>query len=56
MNFKELFTLTNAGLLSGISLVIFLGVFVAVTIRALTRSKKEIDAASKLPLEEGHES
>jgi cbb3-type cytochrome oxidase subunit 3 len=53
MNFKEIFSVTNAGLLSEIALVMFLGVFVAVAIRALTRSKQEMSEASNLPLEEG---
>ncbi len=53
MNFKEIFSLTNAGLFSEISLVIFLGVFVAISVRAFTRSKQEMNAASNLPLEEG---
>ncbi len=53
MSFKEIFNFTNAGWMSQIALLIFLGVFVAVSIRALTRSKKEMNAASHLPLEEG---
>jgi hypothetical protein len=56
MNFKEVFTLTNAGLFSEIALVIFLGVFVAMAIRVFTRTKSEMSAAAHLPLEEGHES
>lgn len=53
MNFKEIFSLTNAGLLSEIALVIFLGVFASVAIRVFTRSRGEMNAASNLPLEEG---
>lgn len=53
MSFKEIFNLTNAGLMSEIALVIFLGVFVAVSIRAITRRRSEMDSAAHLPLEEG---
>jgi cbb3-type cytochrome oxidase subunit 3 len=55
MNFKEVFNLTNAGLLSEIALIIFLGVFAAVAIRVFTRSRSEMNNASNLPLEEGLE-
>ena len=55
MNFKEVFSVTNAGLLSAIALVIFLSVFAAIAIRAFTRTKDEMNAASNLPLEEGIE-
>ncbi len=57
MNFKEVFNLENVGLLSQIALLLFLGVFIAMLIRTLTRSKSEMNAASNLPLEseEGRE-
>lgn len=53
MSFKEVFNLSYAGLMSEIALLIFLGVFIAVAVRALTRQRSEMDSASRLPLEEG---
>ncbi len=52
MSFKEVFNLETVGMLSQIALLIFLCVFVAVTIRVMTRSSKEMKAASRIPLED----
>ncbi len=48
--FQDVLRAMNFTLLSQIALVIFFGVFVAVVIRTMTRSKKEIDRQSQIPL------
>ncbi len=48
--FQDVLRAMNFTLLSQIALVIFFGVFVAIVIRTLTRSKKEIDKQSQIPL------
>lgn len=55
MSFKEIFSTTHAGIFSEISLVIFVGVFVGMVLRVTTRSRGEMAAAAKLPLDEGIE-
>ena len=48
--FKDVLRAMDFTVLSQIALVIFFGVFVAVTIRAFTRPKDEIDKQSQIPL------
>lgn len=53
MSFKEIFSTTSAGTLSEIALIIFVGVFISIAIRVVTRSRGEMTAAAKLPMEDG---
>lgn len=48
--FKDVLQAMDFTTLSQIALVIFFGVFVAVIIRTWTRSKKEMDSQSQIPL------
>ena len=48
--FKEVLQAMDFTVLAQIALVIFFGVFVAVTIRTWTRSKGEMDRQSQIPL------
>ena len=38
-----------------VALLVFLALFTVVTVRALRRSKVEIDRVARLPLERGHD-
>lgn len=55
MSFKEIFSTTHAGMLSEVALIIFMGVFVGMVVRVVTRSRIEMTEAAKLPLKEGIE-
>lgn len=49
--------MSNAGLsmYAQVALVLFLGVFIAITIRTFMPSRsRELDEAAQLPLDEGH--
>ncbi|MEM7624838.1 MAG: hypothetical protein AAF333_04340 [Planctomycetota bacterium] len=48
--FKEIFESTSADTLSSVALVIFVSVFVLVTLWVLTRKKKTVERWSSLPL------
>lgn len=48
--FKEIFESTSADMYSSIALVIFVGVFVLVTLWVLTRKKKTVDRWASMPL------
>ncbi len=48
--FKEIFESTSADMLSSVALVIFVSVFVLVTLWVLTRKKKTVDRWASMPL------
>lgn len=48
--FKEIFESTSADMYSSIALVIFVGVFILVTLWAITRKKKTVDRWASMPL------
>lgn len=48
--FKEIFESTSADMYSSIALVIFVAVFVLITLWVLTRKKTTVDRWSSLPL------
>lgn len=50
--FKEIFESTSADTLSSVALVIFVAVFVSVTVWVLTRKKRTIQKWSGMPLDD----
>lgn len=50
--FKEIFSSTSADVYSSIALVIFVTVFVLVTVWVLTRRRRTVDRWASLPLHE----
>ena len=48
--FKELFTHIDLGRIGEAGMLLFLVTFVAVTIRAMTRSRNEVEQWANLPL------
>ncbi len=53
--YKDLFAQSPLLVMPLIAMFLFLGVFVAVAIRAMTQSRLEMEAAARLPLGDDHE-
>ena len=49
--FKEMFTHIDLGRVGEAGMLLFLATFVAVTIRAMTRSRRELEQWANLPLQ-----
>jgi hypothetical protein len=53
--YKDLFVQSPLLVLPLVAMFLFLSVFVAVAIRATTSSRREMEAAARLPLGDDHE-